>query len=183
MSGQHPKTGQFRYGVIAEIDAARSRVKVRLDEQNGLVTHWLPITAQKSLKDKCYWMPEPGEQVALLTDQHCEDGVVIGAIYSDPDPTPGEDLDHQHFGTWFEDGTVIRYRKDEHGLLVDLSACQGSITIKCQAVSIEAQQAEVQAETLTATTTTATISGQQVSVSAPDIGLTGLVTVDGDIEI
>ena len=180
----HPKTGQFRYGIVTEVDARRARVKVRLPEQGDMVTTWLPMTSATAMQDRHYGLPAPGSQVALLTDALCEDGVVLGSIYSDPDPIPGG-ADASQFGTWFEDGTVIRYSKSEHGLLVDLAAAQGAITIKCQA-------ATVQAESLAVTSSGAalTINGAAVSLSsagldltAPTIGLKGLVTIDGDIEI
>lgn len=187
----HPKTGQFRYGIVTEVDAGRARLKVRLPEQGDLVTTWLPMTSPTAMKDRHYGLPEPGSQVALLTDAQCEDGVVLGSIYSDPDPIPGG-ADAAQFGTWFEDGSVIRYHKGEHGLLVDLSAAQGAITIKCQA-------ATVQAETLSVTTSgagleisggaarltaaTLTVEANAVDLAAPTIAVTGLVTIDGDIDI
>jgi phage baseplate assembly protein V len=188
---EHPKTGQFRYGIIEEVDASRARVRVRLPEQSDLVTGWLPVAQAGSLKDRHYGMPQKGSQVALLTDRHCEDGVCLGAIYSDPDPIP-EGADAEQFGTWFEDGTLIRYHKGEHGLLVDLSACQGALTIKCQSARVEATDLTAQVTTLTATATTltATAGGASLSIgaaglalAAPAITLTGTTTIVGDIQL
>ena len=187
----HPKTGQFRYGIVTEVDAARARIKVRLPEQGDLVTTWLPMTSPTAMKDRHYGLPEPGSQVALLTDALCEDGVVLGSIYSDPDPIPGG-ADAAQFGTWFEDGTIIRYHKGEHGLLVDLSAAQGAITIQCQAASVTAETVSVQAETVSVTTAgaglvitggEARVTAATVALAAPTIAVTGLVTIDGDIDI
>lgn len=197
---EHPKTGQFRYGIVAEVDAPTHRVRVRLPEQGDLVTHWLAVPSRTAMADKHYGLPAVGSQVALLTDRYCEDGVCLGAIYSDPDPIP-DGADAAQFGTWFEDGSIIRYHKGEHGLLVDLSACQGALTIKCQSARIEATDLTAQVQTLTAQATTANVSaggaslslaggamtmtGTGMQVTAPTITLAGLTTIPagGDIDI
>ncbi|MGI2326163.1 MULTISPECIES: phage baseplate assembly protein V [unclassified Methylococcus] len=192
----NPKIAHLRYGIVTAIDPAKSRLKAKFPDQDGLVSHWLNVSCQKSLKDKAFWMPEVGEQVACIMDEHLEDGTVIGAIYSGPDPVP-EGVDEHWYGVWFEDGSVLYYRKDTHQLLIDLSRMQGTVLLKAQTVTVEAQAVEVQAETarvdadtvavrastLSADTQTASISGTHVSVTAPAIDLTGLVNVDGDIDI
>jgi phage baseplate assembly protein V len=192
----NPKIAHLRYGIVTAIDPAKSRLKAKFPDQDGLVSHWLNVSCQKSLKDKAFWMPEVGEQVACIMDEHLEDGTVIGAIYSGPDPVP-EGVDEKWYGVWFEDGSILYYRKDTHQLLIDLSRMQGTVLLKAQSVTVAAQAVNVQAETarveadtvavtastLTADTQTASVSGATVSVTAPAIDLTGLVNVDGDIDI
>jgi len=205
--GAHPKTGQFRFGIVTEVDAARARVKVRLPDQGDLVTKWIPVTTQTTSKDRHYGMPEPGSQVALLTDQFCEDGVCLGSIYSNPHPIPAGAGAGQ-FGTWFEDGTVIRYNKTTHGLLVDLSATHGPVQIKGGAVVVEALSLiltgpwgslDLSGEAMNLITKTINVIAQQsasvtspavqvtgnatVHVTAPAITLSGTTIIDGDIYI
>lgn len=168
---EHPKTGQFRFGIVAEVDAPTHRVRVRLPDQGDLVTHWLTVPGRTAMKDRHYGLPAVGSQVALLTDRHCEEGVCLGAVYSDPDPIP-DGADAEQFGTWFEDGSIIRYHKGEHGLLVDLSACQGALTIKCQSARIEATDLTAQVTTLNATATTLAVSATTATVSATSLSAT-----------
>jgi phage baseplate assembly protein V len=203
--GAHPKTGQFRFGIVTEVDAARARVKVRLPEQGDLVTQWLPVASRTAHKDGHYGLPEAGNQVALLTDQFCEDGICLGAIYSDPHPIP-VGAGAGHWGTWFEDGTVIRYDKTAHGLLVDLSATQGPIQIKggvtvvevqslvltgpwgtCElageTIHLTAREVQVTGQQVDVISQAATVLGESVHVTAPTITLSGVTVIDGDIDI
>ncbi len=135
----HPKGAQFRFGVVAEVDAARARVKVRLPEQADLLTTWLPVVSPLAYQDRVLALPRVGAQVALLTDAYCEDGVCLGSIYSSPDPVPAG-TDGQQFGVWYEDGTVVRYDQAQGELLADLSAPQGTARVTSQ--QVEAKAAE-----------------------------------------
>ncbi|HWO57696.1 MAG TPA: phage baseplate assembly protein V [bacterium] len=189
MSPPNPKIAHLRYGIVRKIDPRRSRVKVEFPDQDRLVSHWLSLAQPKTLKDRAYWMVEPGEQVVCILDEHLEDGTVIGAIYSRPDPAPNG-WDEHWFGIVFEDGSILRYRKDQHELLLDLTHMQGTVIVRSQEVKVEAQQVRVEAETvqaqattLTAETQSASVTGITVTVSAPDITLSGLTHIDGDIDI
>ena len=56
-----------------------------------------------------------GEQVVcLFAGQGFEQGVVLGAVYSDKDPSPGHEP--QVFYRRFEDGTEIQYDRKSHRL-------------------------------------------------------------------
>lgn len=133
----HPKGAQFRFGVVAEVDAARARVKVRLPEQADLLTTWIPVASPLAHQDRVLALPRVGAQVALLTDAQCEDGVCLGSIYSNPDPVPA-DTDGQQFGVWYEDGTVVRYDQALGELLADLSTPQGTARVTSKQIAAEA---------------------------------------------
>ena len=77
-------------GIVAEI-GENATVKVRLPEYDDLITDWLPVAQSLTLGAKCYTVPRVDTQVIVLPGQGIEDAIVIGAIYSKPDPAPFED--------------------------------------------------------------------------------------------
>lgn len=106
----------FKFGVVAEIDTSSCRVRVCLPDHDNLYTSWLPVLQTKTLRDKYYCLPDIGEHVVLLLDQRAEDGVVLGAVYSQTDQPPPSN-NNQHY-VRFEDGTEIIYDRVEHALTV-----------------------------------------------------------------
>lgn len=101
------------YGTVTE--AKPGYAKVKLPEED-IVTDWLPITYPRTMGDT-YFFGEPklDEHAACLMDKHCEEGVIIGFIYSDADK-PNDEATGKKFRIDFEDGTYIEYDKDGHKL-------------------------------------------------------------------
>jgi phage baseplate assembly protein V len=93
-------------GIVAEI-GENATVKVRLPEYDDLITDWLPVAQSLTLGAKCYSVPRVDTQVIVLPGQGIEDAVVIGAIYSKPDPAPFEDA--AIIGLVADDGVEISY--------------------------------------------------------------------------
>jgi len=89
-------------------------VKARLPEYNDFVTDWLPVAQCLTYDAKCYTVPRVNTQVIVLPGQGLEDAVVIGAIYSKPDPAPFESK--VIVGMVADDGVEISYDPDS-GLL------------------------------------------------------------------
>lgn len=79
---------KFKTGIISEVDPATARVRVTLEEDE-LVTSWLPILFTATTEDKEYFVFEKGQQVRVLLDKNCEDGVVLGATYNSEDIIEG----------------------------------------------------------------------------------------------
>lgn len=117
----------LKFGEVVEQDPARSRVKVKLADQDGLVTWWLAVTSTGTGKDRFYAMPDIGEHVAVHMDERMEDGVVLGSIYSGPQPPPIDDPEVRQ--VVFGDGTVIYYDRANHRLQVELLP-EGQIKFK-----------------------------------------------------
>lgn len=115
----------LRFGVITHIDEAKALVRVQFTDMDGVVSYWLPVLKQKTLHDKQYWMPDIGEHVAVLMDEKAEEGVVLGAIYSQADTVPVVSKDKYHLR--FKDGTVIEYDRVRHKLYADV---KGDIDVK-----------------------------------------------------
>jgi len=82
-------------------------VKVRLPEYEDLITDWLPVAQSLTLGAKCYTVPRLDTQVIILPGYGLEDAVVIGAIYSKPDPAPFKDA--AIIGMVADDGVEISY--------------------------------------------------------------------------
>lgn len=116
---------RYLVGIVTEIDPKLCRARVKYPELDGLVSPMMPVGVRKSLKDKDYWMPDPGDQVGTLLDETAESGVILCAIYSEADMPPIDDPDkfHRRFG----DGTVIEYDRKAHRLKVE---CVGDIEIE-----------------------------------------------------
>ncbi|EEC0252062.1 phage baseplate assembly protein V, partial [Salmonella enterica subsp. enterica serovar Sandiego] len=68
----------FETGTVSDIDEKNVRVRVRLPGKNNLRTWWLDVLQHNTQNNKDYWLPDIGEQVRLLLDEHAEDGVVLG---------------------------------------------------------------------------------------------------------
>lgn len=163
-------------GTVSDIDLQKARVRVRFPMLDQVRSAWLPILMTKTKDDKYYAMPDLGEHVVCLMDSQGEDGVMLGAIYSDADTPPVNSLNKRHI--LFKDGTRLEYDRAEHKLLVD---CVGEITVKAATkITIESPNVIVQCETatinasssVTATTPTFTVDG--------DFFVTGTATIDVD---
>jgi phage baseplate assembly protein V len=97
----------LRFGTISEVKPEKGLAKVNFAE-DGIVSAWIPIVQNNTLGDKNYRSMKVNEHVACMMDEHCENGVIVGAIYNSTDTPPyaGEKV-----GVKFEDGTEIVYDK------------------------------------------------------------------------
>jgi phage baseplate assembly protein V len=106
----------LKFGLVDAVDEQRMRVRVRLPDLDNLVTAWLPVLTRKSLRDKDYWLPDIEEHVAVLLDANGDDGVVLGALFSQADPPPVTSRDKWH--KRFSDGAEFEYDRSSHTLAV-----------------------------------------------------------------
>lgn len=155
----------FKYGIVSEVK--RGFAKVEFQDDN-FVSDWLPVLVRKSKSDVESWQLEILEHVVCLMDEHCNEGVILGAICSDEDPgDPGEGAGK--FRKKFSDGTVIEYDKTAHKLTVDV---KGSLDAKTTGeASIDAQ------------TNLKGNAGVKAVITAPNIELTGAVKITGAVTI
>ncbi|HJU29769.1 MAG TPA: phage baseplate assembly protein V, partial [Candidatus Binataceae bacterium] len=66
----------FRVGLVNAQDPAKCAVRVAFPDRDQLQSWWLPVVVLKTQNDKSYWLPDIGEQVVCLMDEHDEDGAV-----------------------------------------------------------------------------------------------------------
>lgn len=117
----------LKFGVVTQTDPAKCRVRVQYKDNEDIESYWLAVAQGKTFGDRDYHMPDVGEHVACLIDAHNEEGVVLGSIYSDADPTPVNDQDKRH--RTFKDGAIFEYDRKKHRLTVTLPDGQVRVTI------------------------------------------------------
>lgn len=117
----------YRVGIVSELDAESCRVRVSFGADDGVVSWWLPVLQPRTSGDSAYWMPGADEQVVCLLDEHAEDGVVLGSVYSSEAPPPHASLDVVHLQ--MRDGTVIEYDTAAHRLTVSLAGAGAEIAL------------------------------------------------------
>jgi phage baseplate assembly protein V len=79
-------------------------------------------------------MPDVGEQVACLMDEHDEDGAVLGSIYSSADMPPVSSGDKWH--VTMKDGATFEYDRSSHVLAVNLPK-NGTFTVTANSATIQ----------------------------------------------
>ncbi|CAI8825619.1 Phage baseplate assembly protein V [Pseudomonas sp. IT-232MI5] len=129
---------QLEYGEVTALDHKTCRLRVRLDDRDGLQTHWLNIPQRNTQgTQRRPLMPELGEQVAVLLDADRVGGVYLGGIYSTAEPPPVADENTEYVR--YSDGTVATYDRAAGVLSLE---CVGALKLKCEgSMSIETNEA------------------------------------------
>ncbi len=156
----------LRFGIVTHIDESKALVRVQFTDMDGVLSYWLPVVKQKTLMDKQYWMPDIGEHVACLIDENGEEGVVLGAIYSDADAVPVSSKDKYHMK--FNDGTVIEYDRAAHKLYADI---KGDIDVKAIGRCDIDCQSQIYIKSAT-----------NITIQAPSLNMKGGSPADGVFE-
>ena len=154
----------FAFGLVTAVDAGRGWARVSLPEYDNLETAFLPVLQRRTHRDKALDLPDVGEQVALLLDLRGEDGVILGAVWSDADPVPqseGPDVEVRRYA----DGTVLRYDRAAHKLTAEV---QGEISVACTGRADVTAQGPARVESRSALT-----------LAAPTITMRGALSMQG----
>lgn len=152
---------ELEYGEISAVDYPTCRVRVRLDDRDGVESYWLHVPQRNTQgTQRRPLMPELGEQVAVLLDADGVDGVYLGGIYSTAEPPPVVDEDTDYVR--FSDGTVSTYDRVAGVMTLD---CVGALLLKCgRNITVE--------------------TGEPVVVKAPSAKLdVPQVTLNGDLQV
>lgn len=105
----------LRFGTIVGVDEQAGSARVQLEDANKMVSYPLRVLQRRTLKDQHQEMPDLGEHVAcIFSGQGFEQGLMLGAVYSDADACPG--LPPHVWYRKFADGTVVMYDREEHKL-------------------------------------------------------------------
>lgn len=144
-------------GTIKEVLADKGKAIVHFEQEDEQNSYELNVLQRNTLKNKHYHLPDIDEQVCVLTDENLEEGIILGAIYSDVDEPPLNDTDKYYLE--FEDGTSIGYDRKAHKLHLKVSS-KGTIDIECEGnISIQTNKDL----NLNAT--------QKITLTAPEIAL------------
>lgn len=163
----------WRRGIVTALRSTKCQAKVRFPDEDGLVSKWLPICVPFALGAKAYWLPRVGSQVVALIDEHGEDGVIMGAIYSDVDVPPVDAAKTLHIVT--EDGTKIEIDPEASTVTVDTP---GKIVAKAGG-NIDATAGGHINGTAGAAST---FKAPQVTLDAPLVVCTGILRAQGVIQ-
>lgn len=158
----------WRRGIVKQLDPAKARVKVVLPDEDQVLTDWLPVLLPFALGAKAYWLPRLESQVVVLLDEHGEDGVVMGALYSQADPVPISAAKTLYIEA--EDGTKVSIDPVAHLVTVDTP---GTIQAKAgQAATVEAPSITLKG----AVAVDGTLSVSQAATLQADLDVTGKTT-------
>jgi len=152
---------ELEYGEVSAVDYPTCRIRVRLDDRDGVQSYWLNIPQRNTQgTQRRPLMPELGEQVAVLLEADGVGGVYLGGVYSTAEPPPVVDEDTDYVR--FSDGTVSTY--DRVAGVMTLN-CVGALLVKCgRNITVE--------------------SGGPVVVKAPSATLDiSQVTLKGDLRV
>ena len=141
----------IKFGTVSASKPGFARV--RLPDADNMRTMWLPIAYPKTQNDQACWTYDNGEQVAVLMDCRGEDGVILGAVYSEADPPPTDNPDK--FIVRFKDGALLEYDRSS-GVLTVAGVQRVEVDAKIEIVLKAASK---------------------VTVDAPDAEFTGNLTV------
>ncbi|WP_433886056.1 phage baseplate assembly protein V [Pseudomonas vranovensis] len=152
---------ELEYGEVSAVDYLTCRIRVRLDDRDGVESFWLNVPQRNAQGTKRRpLMPEIGEQVAVLLDEDGVGGVYLGGIYSTAEPPPVVDEDTDYVR--YSDGTVVSYDRAAGVMMLD---SVGTLLLKCvRNITIQ--------------------SGEPVVVKAPSANLViPQVTLDGNLQV
>jgi phage baseplate assembly protein V len=179
MSQAEPKPA-WRRGIVIAVDGAKAKLRVRLPDEDNIITDWLPMAVPFALGAKVYWLPRVSSQVVVLLDENGEDGIVLGALYSTPDPAPVSDPKLFYVET--EDGTKIKVDPTASTVLIDTP---GDVTVHAgRSITATAGQNIDATATghINATCATAQVQASgRVDLKAPITRVSGLLQVDGPL--
>lgn len=146
----------LKFAEVSAVDSSTGKVKVDFIE-DGITSDWLPVMVRNTKDNKHFYLPDIGEHVAALMDEHLERGVIMGAIYSTKN-TPGTEAAVGVEAVEFSDGTVVKYDRNTSEMSVD---CAGDVVIMCENANI--------------------IANAEIVIDAPNVEITGDLQVDGGI--
>lgn len=131
----------LKYGVISSIQPAKGTARVHFDD-DGIVSAELPILQWKTLKDKYAHSFDVGEHVVCFMDEHAENGVVLGAIYSEDEKPLITNADET--GVTYEDGSYFKYNRADK--FWDVKVGETLLQVKDKDYYLKAGQSETKAK-------------------------------------
>lgn len=114
----------LHFGTVKSVNEATVRAVVTLEDL-GIDTYELSILQPRTSLDQAVDQLDVGDRVAVLLDEKGEQGVILGAIYTDSNPPPAIASRDIYFRR-FQDGTEISYDRSTSKLDIN---CVGEVTV------------------------------------------------------
>ncbi len=115
----------IRYGVVSAVAPNTHTVRVLFEDEDTMVSDWLPVVVPCASKNKYCALPDVGDRVACaFLDNGVTAGFVLGSVYSQANPPPHSNGDMH--SVEFGDGTTVSYDRSTHTLTID---AQGPVNI------------------------------------------------------
>jgi phage baseplate assembly protein V len=136
----------IKCGTVVAIDPEGVRVRVSMPDMGGALSPWLPVPQKGTTSARHYALPDLGEQLSFLLDANGDQGVVLGAMYSETDPPPSKDGKVQMVE--FEDGLSVAYDRGSKKLSLEGVgnigiAIKGALKISAQSIEIMGEDGDV----------------------------------------
>ena len=157
-------------GIVVAQDLASGRVRVKFPDRDQMQSWWLGVLTPKTQSDKHYLLPDIGEQVTCLMDEHFEDGDVLGARFNAVDSTPVQSADKWHVTV--KDGATFEYDRAAHTLAISLPP-GAAMTIQANGAEIQIDSSgNVNANAGAGAALTASANGAQMQIdSSGDVNI------------
>lgn len=158
---------ELEYGEVSAVDHMTCRIRVRLDDRDGVESYWLNVPQRNTQgTQRRPLMPELNEQVAVLLNADGVGGVCLGGIYSTAEPPPVVDEDTDYVR--FSDGTISTYDRAAGVMTLD---CVGALLVKCgRNITVEAGEPVV-------------VKAPSATLDIPQVTLNGDLQVNGDLGV
>lgn len=111
----------YRRCIVTEVDAEQHAVRGTFPDRGDVISPWLRVLARGATSLKDFGLPHVGDQLAVLLDEREEEGVVLGALFSQADPVPA-DVGPTKRVVVFSDGARVSYDDETHALELALPA-------------------------------------------------------------
>jgi phage baseplate assembly protein V len=153
----------FKFGIISNLDIPNGLAKVYFEEDD-FESGWLKMSVMRSGKDQVSFPYDIKEHVWCVLDEHCEYGVIGGAVYDDNNKPEGSAAGKLKL--LFGDNSTIEYDRSSSILKFDI---QGEVHISGTKIIANANEVDVTA--------------QSVKISAPVTEIDGALTVSGVVSM
>lgn len=117
----------IRKGTVCAVDPKTMSVKVEFSEKDGLPSPFLPVLCQGAGGNKCYWLPDIGDQVVCLyeaNDKNASSGWVLGTYFTEAHTPQVADAEIRRLD--FGDGSFMEFNRSNGSLTIQ---CTGNIVI------------------------------------------------------
>lgn len=153
----------FKFGIISNLDIPNGLAKVYFEEDD-FESGWLKMSVMRSGKDQVSFPYDIKEHVWCVLDEHCEYGVIGGAVYDDNNKPEGSAAGRLKL--LFGDNSTIEYDRSSSILKFDI---QGKVHVSGTKIIANANEVDVTA--------------QSVKITAPVTEIDGALTVSGVVSM